>query len=72
MEMKLGVCLLLVCEIPGGEMLIVEGGKKGRLRLSQTRPLQSDAQEAGILTLLGSPQPACKVESLSFVCSVSS
>ena len=25
MEMKLGVCLLLVCEIPGGEMLIAEG-----------------------------------------------
>lgn len=36
MEMKLGVCLLLVCEIPGGEMLIVEGGKKAAKAESNT------------------------------------
>ena len=27
MEMKPGVCLLLVCEIPSGDMLIVERGR---------------------------------------------
>lgn len=30
MEMKLGICLLLVCEIPSGEMLVAEGGRGGR------------------------------------------
>lgn len=31
MEIKQGVCSLPVCEIPGGEVLIVDGGEKEAL-----------------------------------------
>lgn len=65
MEMKLGVCLLLVCEIPGREMLIVEGGRR-RLRLSQTRTIKSDAPTAWILILLCPRWPTCEMASLPF------